>query len=58
MKPFSKSVWMTPAHFGAFQPLRNVHARASFGPAVRKLARPSVSYASLIVRSSDDSASP
>ena len=35
MKPFSKSVWMTPAACGAFQPLPIVQARASFGPAVR-----------------------
>ena len=35
MKPRSKSVWMTPAHFGAFQPLWKVQARISFGPAVK-----------------------
>ena len=35
MKPFSKSVWITPAAFGAVSPLRIVQARASFGPAVR-----------------------
>ena len=41
-----------------FQPLRKVQARTSFGPAVRKLARPSVSYASATVRSSELSESP
>ncbi len=35
MKPFSKSVWMTPAACGAFQPFPIVQARLSFGPAVR-----------------------
>ena len=35
MKPFSKSVWMTPAACGAFQPLWMVQARDSYGPAVR-----------------------
>ena len=35
MKPRSKSVWMTPAACGAFQPLWIVHARDSLGPAVR-----------------------
>src|SRR5699024_11626381 len=31
MNPRSKSVWITPAACGAVQPLRIVHARASFG---------------------------
>ena len=35
MKPFWKSVWMTPAACGAVQPLWIVQARVSFGPAVR-----------------------
>ena len=35
MKPFSKSVWMTPAACGAVQPWRIVQARDSLGPAVR-----------------------
>jgi hypothetical protein len=34
MKPYSKSVWMTPAGGRAFQPLPIVQARDSFGPAV------------------------
>jgi hypothetical protein len=32
MKPFSKSVWMTPAACGARVPWVIVQARASFGP--------------------------
>jgi hypothetical protein len=35
MKPFSKSVWITPAACGAVAPLRTVHARTSFSPAVK-----------------------
>ena len=35
MKPFSKSVWITPAACGAFVPLRIVQARVSLGPAVK-----------------------
>ena len=37
MNPRWKSVWMTPAAWGAVQPWRMVQARDSFGPAVRKL---------------------
>ena len=42
MKPRSKSVWMTPAACGAVAPRLIVQARDSFGPAVRKVCRPSV----------------
>ena len=35
MKPFWKSVWITPAASGAVAPVRIVQARDSFGPAVR-----------------------
>ena len=35
MKPFWKSVWMTPAASGAVAPLGIVQARDSLGPAVR-----------------------
>ena len=35
MKPFSKSVWITPAACGAVSPLWIVHARTSFSPAVK-----------------------
>ncbi|CAM5389521.1 hypothetical protein SCALM49S_03787 [Streptomyces californicus] len=35
MKPFWKSVWITPAASGAVAPFLMVQARASFGPAVR-----------------------
>jgi len=35
MKPRSKSVWMTPAAWGAVSPWWMVHARAYLGPAVR-----------------------
>ena len=35
MKPFSKSVWMTPAACGALPPPGIVHAFASFGPTVK-----------------------
>jgi hypothetical protein len=41
MNSFSKSLWMTPAHLGAFHPRRNVHARTSFSPAVRYVPSPS-----------------
>src|SRR5687768_3603086 len=39
MKPRSKSVWMTPAASGARAPFSTVQARASFGPAVKKVIR-------------------
>jgi hypothetical protein len=42
MKPRSKSEWITPAACGAVHPLWIVHARDSFGPAVRYVCRPSV----------------
>ena len=32
MKPCSKSVWITPAAWGAREPLVTVQARVSFGP--------------------------
>jgi len=35
MKPFWKSVWMTPAASGAVAPFLMVQARVSLGPAVR-----------------------
>ena len=35
MKPRWKSVWMTPAAWGAVAPTGMVQARASLGPAVR-----------------------
>ena len=35
IKPFWKSVWMTPAAIGAVQPWPMVQARDSLGPAVR-----------------------
>ena len=47
MKPRSKSVWISPAASGAFAPLCTVQARASFGPAVKKVMRPSSAYASV-----------
>lgn len=31
----SKSVWIIPAHCGAFEPRRKVQARTSSGPAVK-----------------------
>ena len=34
-KPFSKSVWITPAAVGALVPRSMVQARASFGPTVK-----------------------
>ncbi len=39
MKPFSKSVWITPAACGALSPLRMVQARHSSAPAVKKVCR-------------------
>ena len=41
MKPRWKSVWMTPAASGAVAPALISQARVSFGPAVRKVCRPS-----------------
>ena len=41
MKPRWKSLWMTPAACGAVAPALIVQARASFGPAVRKVCSPS-----------------
>ena len=41
MKPFSKSVCIFPAAWGAFVPLVMVHARTSWGPAVRNEMSPS-----------------
>ena len=35
MKPFSKSVWMTPAALGALSPTLIVQARHSSAPAVK-----------------------
>src|SRR5690606_10956198 len=35
IKPFSKSVWITPAACGAKAPLGKVHALTSFSPAVK-----------------------
>ena len=35
IKPFWKSVWITPAATGAVSPLWIVQARTSFGPAVK-----------------------
>src|SRR6202000_2425479 len=40
MKPFWKSVWITPAASGAVAPIGISQARDSFGPAVRKVCRP------------------
>ena len=45
MKPRWKSVWMRPAHSGALDPARNVHARVSFSPVVKYVRRPSRWYA-------------
>ena len=42
MKPRSKSVWITPAHWGAFDPARKVQARVSFSPVVKKVRSPSI----------------
>src|SRR5918998_965478 len=39
MNPRWKSVWMTPAHSGALAPARNVQARDSLSPVVRKVRR-------------------
>mmetsp|Transcript_606 Transcript_606/g.1393 ORF Transcript_606/g.1393 Transcript_606/m.1393 type:complete len:226 (-) Transcript_606:549-1226(-) len=36
MKPFSKSVWITPAAWGALVPVRMPHALTSPGPHVKK----------------------
>jgi hypothetical protein len=35
MKPFSKSVWITPAAWGAVAPMGIVQARVSLGPQVK-----------------------
>src|SRR5947208_194554 len=45
MKPRSKSVWMTPAAWGALAPRFTVQARHSSSPAVRKVMRSRILYA-------------
>ncbi len=44
MNPFSKSVWILPAAWGAFVPLSMVQAFTSSGPAVKKYCSCSVLY--------------
>ena len=58
MKPRSKSVWITPAACGAVAPRLIVQARASFGPAVRNVCRPSVAKPTRASWSSPDSSWP
>ena len=50
MNPFSKSVWITPAHCGAFHPLWYVHAFTSISPAVMKVSKFKRLYAFFIRR--------
>jgi hypothetical protein len=38
MKPFSKSVWISPAALGRLAPAWTVQARASLGPTVKKVS--------------------
>jgi hypothetical protein len=40
MKPRSKSVWITPAACGAFEPAFTGHARISLGPRCRRTGTP------------------
>ena len=39
MNPFSKSVCITPAAFGASKPFLNVQALHSFGPTVKNVIK-------------------
>jgi len=39
MNPFSKSVWITPAAYGANHPCLTVHALTSSSPQVKKLIK-------------------
>ena len=48
MNPLSKSLWIIPAHAGAFIPFLKVQAFTSLGPAVKNVARPNNEYAALI----------
>ena len=47
INPFSKSVWITPAAWGAFQPFFIVQARTSFSPAVKYVIKSSKWYEAL-----------
>ena len=44
MKPRAMSVWISPAASSAVRPPRSVHARASVGPIVKNVIRPSDSF--------------
>ena len=58
MKPRWKSVWITPAASGARASRRTVHARVSFGPAVKNVSKSSNPYPTRIILSSPASESP
>jgi hypothetical protein len=58
MKPRSKSEWISPAACGAFDPFATVHARASFGPTVKKVIKWRSSYPARMTRVSPVSCKP
>ena len=58
MNPRWKSVWITPAHSGAVDPARKVHARLSFSPVVRNVRSPSMWYAEVRKRGTAPSPRP
>ena len=58
MKPRWMSVWIRPAHSGAFDPARNVQARVSLSPVVRNVRRPSRWYAERTIRNRAPSPEP
>ena len=58
MKPFSKSVWMTPAACGAVMPSLMVHALVSFSPDVKYVLRPRFLYVAPISRGRPPSVHP
>ena len=58
INPFSKSVCITPAAWGAIDPFLTVQALTSFSPAVKYVIRSKVSYEALISLSNPDSLIP
>ena len=58
IKPFSKSVWIIPAHSLAFIPFLNVQALTSSFPTVKYVAKPKISYVAVINLFSPDSSIP
>jgi hypothetical protein len=58
MNPFSKSVWITPAAFGAVSPMLIVQARTSLTPAVKYVCNFNYLYAARINTAEPGSVNP